>query len=275
MSGRIEIAAGRFRAVLAPEWGGRMLRLSHAEAGELLYPLEADGFDPLRWPKGGAYPLFPYHGRIAGAAFPWEGQEVRLEPHPDASPHCLHGPAHKAAWEVTEREADAATLRHRHRPDRDWPWAFEAVQRFRLSDTGLEVRLRILNSDARAMPAGIGWHPYFAKAAELATDARSAWPHDGAGLPTGERQSPGNLRGGTLSLSDWSWVDLTLPAARLRIEASAALGQLVIHDPPAYTCVEPVSHLSNAPNLPVEPPYAMARLEPGAALEGEVRVSLV
>ncbi|WP_226781574.1 hypothetical protein [Oceaniglobus trochenteri] len=271
----MKISCGDLAAILAPDWGGRMLRLIHASAGDLLYPCAAESFDRLRWPKGGGYPLFPYHGRMGNAAFPWDGGQARLAAHPDAAPHSLHGPAHRTPWEVDDHGTDRATLRCLYAADEDWPWSFEARQVFRLDETGLSVTLEIINRDHRDMPAGVGWHPYFPRAETIVSDARWQWPHDDDGLPTGERHRPGPLQAATSSLSGWGYVDLALSGgAKLRITAPVGMDHLVIHDNPrGYTCVEPVSHLTNAPNMDAAP--QMARLAPGASLSGEVRLTLL
>lgn len=59
-----------------------MTHLVHERFGDILIPTTGPEFDPLNWPKAGAYPLFPYHNRLVGAAFEHEGRHYEVLPHP-------------------------------------------------------------------------------------------------------------------------------------------------------------------------------------------------
>lgn len=269
----VEIAAGALSARLLPERGGRVARLDHLTLGALLRPLdESEAFDPLAWPKAGAYPLIPFHGRIEGARFPWDGRDVRLTPHPAEPGHALHGPAHRRAWTVAEAGEARAVLRLDHGGDADWPFAFAAEQVFELTATGLAVTLTLTDPGEGAMPAGIGWHPYFPKALSISHDARRHWPRrPGTTLPSGEVTAPpAEIADRTTFLSDWTSVTLEVVDANLTLTGDAVLDHLVLHDDaPGHTCVEPVSEPANAVNLP-DP----AMLAPGETMRGRVVLSI-
>ena len=98
MNETVSLHCGVASARLVPGAGGRVsaLRLSAQSDAtvEVLFPYPEDHVDPIRWAKGGIYPLLPYSNRIANARVLMQGEEVLLQPHPDAAPHTLHGHAH-------------------------------------------------------------------------------------------------------------------------------------------------------------------------------------
>ena len=163
--GDLILRAGAACAVLRPAAGGRVCSLSLARVDgrpvAVLFPYTAEGVDPVRWAKGGIYPLVPYSNRIANAQLQTSEGMVRLSPHPDASPHTLHGPAHGLPWSVSAQDENSATLTLDHAASPAWPWHFQALMRFRLLTDSLHMDLTLTNLDVRTMPAGLGWHPFF------------------------------------------------------------------------------------------------------------------
>ena len=63
-----------------PAWGGRIAHLN-AEGLDILLPINASQFDPLDWPRAGAYPLMPYSNRIRNARLQFAGTEHALPAH--------------------------------------------------------------------------------------------------------------------------------------------------------------------------------------------------
>ncbi len=292
------IAWAPYRIGLLPAWGGRVASIDHDRFGALIRPVEVgDGYDPLAWPKTGAFPLIPFHGRIEDARFQWQGVEVRLAEHPGQQGHALHGPAQRRPWEIETLRPDTATLRCAYASDSDWPWDFTARQILTATADGVLLRLEIENTSATPMPAGIGWHPYFPKASRIHHDARTLWPpRAGTLFPSGQTTalqtatpqtatpqtatpqttarhtmtSRGDVAGRTTFLSDWSLATLDYATHAIDLRGCAALGHLVIHDdPPTHTCLEPASDPANAMNLPN--PLTLA---PGQMLAGEVSLSV-
>lgn len=72
-------------------------------------------------------------------------------------------------------------------PDEHWPWAYEAIQDFQVERNALKLSIAVTNRDSRSMPAGLGWHSYFASKDPAVTDAKFCWPHRDDYLPTGDR----------------------------------------------------------------------------------------
>lgn len=178
----LELRHGNARLRLAPALGGRVTSCTLEDGSgapvDIFHPFPEDHADLVHWARGGLYPLIPYWGRIAQASL-HEGANVHLlEPHPDALPHTLHGSAQRGAWTLAAHAADTATLQLAHEPDAHWPWHYLAELRLRLEARALHVDLSLTNTDSRAMPAGIGLHPYLRRppALQLQFGARNCWP---------------------------------------------------------------------------------------------------
>jgi aldose 1-epimerase len=179
-------------------------------------------------------------------------------------------------WRVEAGDAHSARLALTHSPDADWPYAFELDQCFELSDTGLRVTLRIVNTDTRTQPLGLGWHPYFPKRSRsrLHAELTQRWERDpGTELPT--RRVAQHGIDGDVAYLDYDHVfDGWQGAARIRDERLAlrltsSLDRLVVYTPPAkdYFCVEPVSHVSNAIHMAEPLAHGLRAVEPGQAFE--------
>jgi aldose 1-epimerase len=279
MDQRIELRAGPMRAVLFPAAGGRVGQLHHALAGDVLVPLADARFNPMQWPRAGAYPLVPYHNRIAGARLVNNGETIQLVPHPAAAPHSLHGPAHRRPWRVVDAAGVAARLALEYAEDEDWPWPFLAEQHFELSPLGMTVTLSVTNRGQTSMPAGLGWHPYFNSAGPASANAEFCWRHADDYLPDGLRAPATQAAIGapTAYLQEWSGAAaVLLSGARLTIGADPLFAHLVLHRSDGITCIEPVSHVANGFNLAAQgvADTGTVWLDPGATLAGKIWLCL-
>ncbi|WP_418025260.1 hypothetical protein ACNKFW_12200 (plasmid) [Paracoccus sp. TD-10] len=261
--------------VLRPSWGGRVLSLTW-RGQPILSPMQgADGaFDGRNWPRGGAYPLFPFHNRIPLGRFSYRGRDVRLPVRPQ-EPNAVHGHAHQLPWHMVDAGDAAAELVCEDAGDGAWPWAFAASQRFQLRPNGLELLLSIRNRADETMPAGLGWHPFFAKCRKIASDAAREWAMGADFLPSGDWHPAAATGADTRYLSDWSCVDLALSSGLCVTMRATGLRHLVIHDPEhAYSCVEPVSHLANSMNLyPARAADNLADLAPGDLVQARISLA--
>jgi aldose 1-epimerase len=161
----IELTAGDALAVVAPEDGGRLLRLS-VGGHELLASVEPADGEPAGFFRG-SFPMAPFAGFLAVA----EGSGS------------AHGFVYDRAWEVAQASSTAVELAVEL--DARWPFGGTVVQRFELSETGLAMTLRI--EALRAMPAAVGFHPWFRRdlgggPVRLELSASGAHAFDAAGM---------------------------------------------------------------------------------------------
>src|SRR3546814_9492000 len=137
-------------------------------------------------PSWGCFPLAPFAGRIRQGRFSFEGRAVRMPT--NLPPHAIHGTTHVRPWEATGPGA----LRCELGPE--WPWAGHAEQLVELAPTSLTLTLRVETTDD-AMPATIGWHPWFRRNVGgadvgIVLPAQRMWQRDGDGIPDGRPVAP-------------------------------------------------------------------------------------
>ena len=236
------------------------------------------------------FPLVPFSNRIANGRFVVDGMDVRLTPNlpGSAHPHCLHGFGWLAGWRVVEAADDKATLVHDY-PGGEWPWPYHARQTFRLTADGLSMTLSVANHGASAMPAGLGFHPYFPGADDALYRGlhRGEWQITADCLPLSLNQAPepvdwwhgapvtsrnvDTAYTGRAGLLELSW-----PSRRfgLTITPSDNLPVTVVYTPSGvdHFCVEPVSHITDAINRKGTG-GGMLWLEPGESMEAAMQVS--
>ena len=151
----IQLEAGAACARLVPAAGGRISSLQLAQPGggavDVLHPYPEDFFDPVRWGKGGIYPLMPYSNRIANARLQVQGEEVRLSPHPDALPHTLHGNAHLLPWTLQRHDAATAVMVLDAAASPAWPWHYTGRLEVALVEAELQLRITVRNASMRVM----------------------------------------------------------------------------------------------------------------------------
>lgn len=256
----ISITADGYELVLAPEIGGSIAQFSHDGRG-LLRGAEAPA-SPL---DSACFPLVPYCNRIRDGRFDFRERTVEIAPNMMGNPSPLHGDGWLAPWVVERHEPAEAWLSFNHKPG-EWPWAYEARQRFRLGAAGLESEISCTNRSADPMPCGLGFHPYFPCDGRTRIDTRveTVWEVDELVLPTGTAPATGRYAlddqpacgrdldngyggwGGEMRLThgDGSVTRMNSADARFFQIYSPASGGLL--------AAEPVSHANAALNEPEE-----------------------
>ena len=292
MDSLITLASPRFTAGVAPQLGGALAWFALAdETGlDFVRPAPARAFAERNVRLTSSYPLVPYSNRIGDGRFGFAGVNHALRRNAAISPHPLHGLGWLRPWTVATVAPRSVTLTitHDSRGDNDpeWPWSFGATQTIELDDAGLRLTLALTNHDRRAMPAGIGLHPFFPKSPGMALqfEAAAVWRNDARMLPQERASVPPEWNFGirrpvaALAVDNcfagWSKsARLTWPERGwgLRLAASDTFGYLVVFTSPAKEsiAIEPVSHANNALNLAAtRDDTGLVILAPGATLTG-------
>ncbi len=288
--GLITLSAGPLSLVICPRIGGSIARFDYvADAARFPILRGCDG-EPADVLAAGSFPLVPFVNRIRGGQFSFRGRTVRLTPNMAGDPSPLHGQGWLAPWQVVSADEKAATLRFDHQA-REWPWAYEAEQHFRLEPDALDIALSCTNRSAEPMPCGLGQHPYFhcGPATRIATKVSHVWLIDEHVLPIDMMPAEGRYDlsdagvcglgldhgfggwGGIARLSDPDW-----PVELVMISPDAGFFQL--YSPPSggFFVAEPVTHANAALNAP-ESQWAglgMQILQPGEALTMHMRIGV-
>ena len=248
-----------------PRQGGRMTSLRIGEREILV----TEGWGPIRW---GCYPMAPFAGRIRDGRFTFRGREVRVPL--NLPPDAIHGTVFERPWTVASQADDRLVVTNDLGPA--WPFSGTATQTIELVPGGLDATLT-LEAD-EAMPASLGWHPWFCRyledapggpgtrsaEVELVVDSASMFERGTDGLPTGAVVSPGprpwdDAFTGLRSAPIVRWPGV------LEITLSSTADIWVVYDEPAEgVCVEPQTAPPDAVNL-----AAAAGEEPDIADRGK------
>ncbi|MEH6409329.1 MAG: aldose 1-epimerase [Hyphomonas sp.] len=290
MAPLVEINAHGWQIDLDPVRGGQIVRCDwHGQA--ILKPGNA-GY----WPENlgsGYFPLVPFSNRIRNGTFDFGGKSIRLTGADFVTPHALHGYGWRHTWRITGSSAEKVNMILEHAAG-EWPWSYRAHQTVCVGPVGLTLSLCIENLSPDAMPVGIGFHPYFPRRINtcIKMDCDGYWiaePTD-PGLPVKWRPiSPAAdfsearpISGIDLDNCFTGWkrhLQINYPDTSLLISlcASEALDNIVVYCPAMGSdilCLEPVSHATNAINLPDLPAgQAMDVLAPGERFSAEILIS--
>ena len=241
------LTAGDATATIDPDDGCRLTSLAFVAGLDVI---GRDEEQPLDSPfHHGAFPMVPFAGRIRHGRFTHEGRVHQLPI--NFEDHAIHGTVCDRPWTPTANDAEwTCDLGDR------WPFAGHAVHRAHLAPDRLRLELEAHAHD-HAMPATLGWHPWFRRhlggaAAELSFRAALQYRKDGDGIPDGTRTSPA----GNEPLDDcFTDVDpanpptITWPGVGAIEVVSDATHLVVYTAPSSALCVEPQTGPPDAPNL--------------------------
>ncbi|MFC4728454.1 aldose epimerase [Coralloluteibacterium thermophilus] len=246
----LAIGDGPLALTVAPQAGGRIAQIHHQGAPQLVGPEEASA--TIAW---GCYPMVPWAGRIRHGRFDFDGRSHRLRANLEG--HAIHGVGFAMPWRVEAHAAAHVELSLALPEDARWPFGGVARQHIEVAGGRLRLALSV-TAGVRAMPAVVGWHPWFRKPARLAFAPAAMYPRDAEGiaiLPT-VPPTPGPWDDCFLNTRP---VELHAPGHRVRLTSDCT--HWVVFDERAHaTCIEPQTGPPDAPNL------APHRLAPGETL---------
>lgn len=225
---------------------------------------------PGETPAAASFHMIPYSNRIRNGNFSFENHTYQLE---NSSGHAIHGALRNLPWDVIEatRSALVCEIDSRNHTAVNWPWPIRARITHRVDGASLSSTIELENLGNSAMPAGLGWHPYFVRQIgnsepTLTLPVHGVFP-DASGdcLPDGKaialpealdfrapRQLDASQRidccfSGLSGPSIIHWRDAGI---KLSLCASAECRFLVLFNPEKpYFAVEPVSNANDAFNL--------------------------
>ncbi|MEQ1517835.1 MAG: aldose 1-epimerase [Usitatibacteraceae bacterium] len=257
----VQLQLGDSQVTLCPEIGGAIGRFTW-KGHDILRRAPDSAINEKQVRQMGVYPLMPYSNRIGQAKLIVGDQTFALRPNFLQEPHAIHGFGWQRVWEIEKRSTDSALLRLAHTPDADWPFACEATESVRLTENTLHIALTVKNNDKRAMPAGLGFHPYFpiAPGTHLQSDWKGMWKMGADSLPTELGPVPMEADFSQLRpLAGWKvdhcftgWARRALldyPTHRMQLDASAVCRNIVVfapNDGRNFIALEPVTHINNA-----------------------------
>lgn len=252
-AGRLHwLRAGPLEVALVPEAGGRIAQIRYHGVDWLVGVDDGDSA-AIAW---GCYPMVPWAGRVRHGQFEFDGRPYALPA--NFGGHAIHGVGFTRPWAIETLDATSASLSLALPEDAGWPFGGIATQTIELTPSRMELHLAV-QADQQAMPAVLGWHPWFRKPDRLLFAPDAMYPRDGEGIATRPPVSP----------TPGPWDDcfihtgeVTLESAGQRLRMQADTDHWVVYDGAAHaTCVEPQTGPPDGFTL------APHRLAPGQRLE--------
>lgn len=267
----VSLEQGTLRLDVFPKGGGAITRFAKRTAAgawiELLRPAPDAALETREPLSMSCFPLVPYCDLVTGNAFTFAGERYTLAPNHPKHEEAIHGEGWVNPWTIEQQDRTSLQLALTHRPDgQHFPFAYNARQRFTLTEDRLEVTIDVLNKDDRPMPTGIGIHPYYQRTDDLRVraDAPMVWPSEAARLrapaiPVPEAWDFRTMRGfGEVDLdhsfAGWNGrYDIEWPTRGigLTVTADPVFRNLLIFVPKHgdHFCMEPISNAMDAFNL--------------------------
>lgn len=171
----IVLKHGNSSATILPEYGGVLSEL--ILNGQFILTEVNQNIAQGEWPSGGMPLCFPFSGRVwnKGIQGKYLSGEIRESDHSMSREAQvfnmdIHGFGSRLPWTVLTATENEATLRLKDSPETrpNYPWGFEVLLTYKLTDAVLDVQLNIRcneilhHADGNAMPVAPGFHPYFA-----------------------------------------------------------------------------------------------------------------
>jgi aldose 1-epimerase len=161
------------RAEVWPAFGFNCLRWqvrrADGEWGDAIYCDPTWEQNPV--PTRSGHPiLFPFPNRLKHGRITHEGREYQLPLNDSTGTHAIHGFTPRNPWRVVGSGGgdDSAFVSGQFQLSRDlpgslshWPADFVLTVTYRLSTDALTVEAVVDNPDAKSLPFGLGYHPYF------------------------------------------------------------------------------------------------------------------
>jgi len=272
------------------------MKLHHGDWQALICPEQGAAFASLQWrgrdvlvptPEGarhpgayGAFWMLPWANRLDGGHIAGHAMPINRA----AEDTAIHGLARDLPWEVVSAASEHAVLQQRLTFA---PFDYTARLAVSLDADGLLMEMELRHEGAAPVPYGMGWHPWFTRssATSLHLNATQRANHTARGLPasltpcTGIAADEAGLIGLDNFFAGWDGVArLITPAGIITLTATGDFAAGVqVYAPPAQPviCVEPVSHMPDAPNRAALAAAAPMRLlAMGQSLRGTIRLTV-
>jgi aldose 1-epimerase len=248
----ITIAEGPLSVEIAPTAGGRIAQIVCDGVEWLVGPNDRTSA-AIAW---GSYPMVPWAGRIRRGRFDFQGRRYQLPL--NLGGHTIHGVAFALPWQVDAHSRSHAELSLALPDDERWPFGGTSRQRFEVGENWLRMTLSATAGE-RAMPATIGWHPWFREPDRIEFSPTGVYPRDEEGIATRPLAEP----------PPGPWDDcfineepVLIHRAGQSLRLTSDCSHWVVYDEIGYaTCIEPQSGPPDGLNL------APMRLSPGASVE--------
>jgi aldose 1-epimerase len=272
------------RLQLAPELGGSVAAW-YWKLGNNWSPLFRpwDGRSDDRYTLA-CFPLVPWSNRITEGGFEQDGAFYPVKTNRADEPYPIHGDGWLQAWQVAEQTPDRIKLSLESHGFDGNPYHYRSTQSFALLENGLQIDLTVTNIGAKALPFGLGLHPYFVRNSQtlLQMKTEGVWLSGSDPIPTAlttafpdtwDYNAPASLEGSLIDNCFTGWngkATVTYPdrGLALTMQMFDCNGYSLMYRPPGgdFFCLEPITHPIDAFHMPDRPGLAILSTNDSLAL---------
>ena len=110
--------------------------------------------------------LFPFANRIKDGRYQFEDKTYQFDINEEKLNNALHGLVYDKTFEIvrqdtTETSASVTLVYHEKNTCKGFPYTYDIYIEYTLSENTLDLNVEIKNTDTKAFPFTLGWHPYF------------------------------------------------------------------------------------------------------------------
>jgi aldose 1-epimerase len=152
-----------------------------------------DGFPESQWSQSGrGQVLAPWPNRLADGRYSFGGEDLQVPIDEPGLGNAIHGLVRWLPWRAEAHAQNVVVMTCDLHPTPGYPFGLQLRVEYRLGREGLSVTTTAINVGDRALPFGIGFHPYFTvgtgsiDTCTLQLPGRQRLVLDSRSLPTGE-----------------------------------------------------------------------------------------
>lgn len=210
--------------------------------------------------------LFPFANRIKDGHYTFEGNSYQFDINETGNNNALHGLVYNKTFKIKEQNtsdtAASVTLIYVEKKESNgFPYTYTIHLKYTLTETGLEFKVLVTNTDTKAFPFTLGWHPYFRSAnlynSSLHFDSDTQLVFDNRCITTGTKPfkntSAFEIKDQQLDdcfILNSNKIQFNTPNYKLQISASSKETFLQIYTPPKANviAIEPTTGVSDSFN---------------------------
>ena len=110
--------------------------------------------------------LFPFANRVKDGAYTFNDQDFQFEINSKEDNNALHGLVYNKTFQIINQEIsnDSASILLEYNETElsiGFPYTYTIQLKYVFTSNGLNLNVSVKNTDSKAFPFTLGWHPYF------------------------------------------------------------------------------------------------------------------
>lgn len=210
--------------------------------------------------------LFPFANRIKDGIYTFEGNQYQFDVNETGNNNALHGLVFNKTFKIKEQNATdtfaSVTLIYVEKNEsKGFQYTYTIHLKYTLTETGLDLKILVTNTDTKPFPFTLGWHPYFSSSdlfnSTLNFDSDTQLEFDGRCITTGTKtiknEALFEIKDQKLDdcfILNNNQIQFNTPNYKLQITASSKENYLQIYTPPKANviAIEPTTGVSDSFN---------------------------